>query len=68
MERVPISLDPDPVIEAFKKDVDRTLFRENLKLTYTERIQNAMGLARFADEMREAGRKLREREESTTRS
>ncbi|HET9217268.1 MAG TPA: hypothetical protein VFR18_09835 [Terriglobia bacterium] len=23
---------PDPVIEAYKKDVDRTLLRENLKL------------------------------------
>ena len=30
---VDVSLDPDPVIEAYKKDVDRTLIRENLKLT-----------------------------------
>jgi len=28
-----VSLDPDPVIEAYKKDVDLTLIRENLKLT-----------------------------------
>lgn len=27
----------DPVIEAYKKDVDRTLLRENLKLTPEER-------------------------------
>ena len=27
----------DPVIEVFKKDVDRTLLRENLKLTPNER-------------------------------
>ena len=29
---------PDPVIEAYKKDVDRTLLRENLKLTPQERV------------------------------
>jgi hypothetical protein len=29
----------DPVIEAYKKDVDRTLLRENLKLTVEERIR-----------------------------
>ena len=34
-----VSLDPDPVIEAYKKDVDRTLIRENLKLTPDERIK-----------------------------
>ncbi len=31
----------DPVIEAFKKDVDRTLLRENLKLTVEERLLKA---------------------------
>ena len=29
---------PDPVIEAYKKDVDRTLLVENLKLTPEERL------------------------------
>jgi hypothetical protein len=29
----------DPVIEFYKKDVDRTLLRENLKLTVEERFQ-----------------------------
>ena len=28
------TLPPDPVIEAYKKDVDRTLIRENLKLSH----------------------------------
>jgi hypothetical protein len=28
-----IRLDPDPVIEAYKRDIDRTLLRENLKLS-----------------------------------
>ncbi len=31
----------DPVIEAYKKDVDRTLLRENLKLTVEQRIRKA---------------------------
>jgi hypothetical protein len=48
--------DPDPVVEAYKKDIERTLIRENLKLTVEERFRNAMALARFADEMRRAGR------------
>ena len=48
--------DPDPVVEAYKKDIDRTLIRENLKLTVEERFRKAMKLARFADELRRAGR------------
>jgi hypothetical protein len=49
----------DPVVEVYKRDIDRTLLRANLKLTVTERLQNAMAHARFADEVRRAGRKLR---------
>lgn len=29
---------PDPVIEAYKKDIDRTLLREKLKLTVEARL------------------------------
>jgi hypothetical protein len=29
---------PDPVIEAYKRDVDRTLLRENLRKTIDERL------------------------------
>jgi len=29
---------PDPVIEAFKRDIDRTLIRERLKLDPEQRI------------------------------
>ena len=49
----------DPVVEAYKKDIDRTLLRANLKLTVTERLRRAMAHARFADELRRAGRDLR---------
>ena len=49
----------DPVIEAYKKDVDRTLIRENLKLTPQQRIENLMALQRFAEELREGGRRAK---------
>jgi hypothetical protein len=46
---------PDPVIETYKKHVDRTLLRENLKLTPEERLNQLMELQRFAEELRRAG-------------
>lgn len=49
----------DPVIEAYKKDVDRTLLRENLKRSPEERVRNLMQLQRTAEELRKAGRKVR---------
>jgi len=55
---VPVSLEPDPVIEAYKKDIDRTLIRENLKLTPEQRILQLMKLQEFAEELRAAGRRL----------
>lgn len=54
-----LEFDKDPIIELYKKDIDRTLIRENLKLTPSERLLNAMALGRFAEELRDAGRKLR---------
>jgi len=51
--------DPDPMVEAYKKDIDRTLIRENLKLSVEDRFRKAMALARFAEEMRRAGREAR---------
>jgi hypothetical protein len=47
-------LPPDPVIEAYKKDVDRTLIRENLKLSFEQRLANLERLEKFANEMRQA--------------
>jgi hypothetical protein len=55
MDRPQLPLEPDPVIEVYKKDVDRTLLRENLKLTVEERLRNLMRHQRFAEEMRRAG-------------
>jgi hypothetical protein len=56
-------LEPDPVIEAYKRDIDRTLFRQNLQLTVEQRFRNAMSFARFADELRRAGREARARKQ-----
>lgn len=47
-------LPPDPVIEAYKKDIDRTLIRENLKLTFEQRLENLERLQKFAKEIRQA--------------
>jgi hypothetical protein len=49
-------LEPDPVIEVYKKDVDRTLIRENLKLTVQERIDKLIHLIEFQNELRDAER------------
>jgi hypothetical protein len=54
-----MELPKDPVIEAYKKDVDRTLIRENLKLTVEQRLRNLMELQKVAAELRRAGQKLR---------
>ena len=49
----------DPVIEAYKKDIDRTLLRENLKLTVDQRFQKFESFMEWAKELGEAGRKAR---------
>lgn len=47
-----MTLPPDPVIDIYKKDVDRSLLRENLKLTVEERFRKLMAMHRFADDVR----------------
>ena len=51
----------DRLVEELKKDVDRTLIRENLKLTVEERLRKLMSHQRFVDELQGAGRELRPR-------
>ena len=55
-----LDLEPDPVIEAYKRDIDRTLIRENLKLSVEERFRKLMALQRIAEELRRAGREARQ--------
>lgn len=51
----------DPVIEAYKKDVDRTLLRENLKLSVDQRFHKFERFMEYIYELREAGRRARAR-------
>ena len=60
MAAEPVSPAPDPVIAAYKKDIDRTLLRENLKLTPEERLLKLQSFVRFLSEVRAAGRRSRE--------
>jgi hypothetical protein len=53
-------LEPDPVIEHYKRDVDLTLLRENLKLTPDQRMRKLQELQQFAEELRRAGKSLRD--------
>jgi hypothetical protein len=55
------SSDPfvDPVVERYKRDVDRTLNARHLRLTPEQRIRQLMELQRFARELRRAGREPR---------
>lgn len=46
------SRESDPVVEAYKKDVDRTLIRENLKLSVEERLAKMISVLGFVDEVR----------------
>ena len=53
------SLPPDPLIEAHKAGIDRTLLRENLRRSVAERMERLVELQRFAEELRRAGRQAR---------
>jgi hypothetical protein len=55
MERASPLFPLDPVIEAYKKDVDRTLFDRTLALTPEQRIQQLQAFVRFQFELRRAG-------------
>ena len=54
-----ISLAPDPTIEAYKKDVDRTLLVENLKFSTEERVRRMISALRLAEEIRGTRRRAR---------
>jgi hypothetical protein len=47
-----VSLESNPTIEAYKQDVDRTLLRENLRLTTTGRVRKMIAALRFAEAVR----------------
>jgi hypothetical protein len=47
----------DDIIDLYKRDVDVSLIRERLKRSIEERLEDLMELQRFAEELREAGRR-----------
>ena len=53
LQLVPTSR-PDPVVEAYKADVDRSLLRENLRRSVDERLRGLESLARLGDELQRA--------------
>ena len=42
---------PDPLVEAYKRDVDRTLLRENLGKSIDERLRSLADLQEFGQEL-----------------
>jgi hypothetical protein len=54
---------PDPVVDAYKPGIDRTLIRENLKRSPEERLRALQQLQAFAEELQRAGETLRKRDE-----
>ena len=56
-----MAIEPDPVIEVYKRHVDRTLLRANLRRSVAERMANLVALQRLAEEARRAGSAARGR-------
>ena len=51
----------DPVVERYKRDVDRSLLRENLRKSVDQRLRSLVDLQESAAEVRRAGRSARTR-------
>ncbi|MGH9458556.1 MAG: hypothetical protein ACRD2J_13065 [Thermoanaerobaculia bacterium] len=49
----------EAVVAAYKRDIDVTLLRENLRRTPTDRLLALQELQRFAEELRRAGERIR---------
>lgn len=49
----------DPVVEAYMPGIDRTLLRENLKLTPAQRLEKLVSFSAFAEELRRGGQRAR---------
>lgn len=60
MVETPIVIEPDPVVDVFKKDIDRTLLEENLKLSPEDRLRKLHTALRGAAALREAYLKSRQ--------
>ena len=54
-----LGMTPDPVVEAYKRDLDRTLLEANLQKSAEERVTALIALQRLAQEARRAGQVIR---------
>lgn len=54
VDLVPKDQSPDPVVESYKRDVDRTLLRENLRKSVDRRLRDMEVFRKSAEELRRA--------------
>jgi len=54
-----VKVTDEAVVQALMRDVDRTLLRENLKLTFEQRVQKHLRAAQMMEELQRAGIRLR---------
>jgi len=55
-----VAADTDTVRD-YMRDVDRSLLRENLKLTFEQRARKHLRVLQMVEELRRAGKKLRQK-------
>ena len=60
VEELPPADESEPLLDAFKKDVDRTQLIESLKLTPDQRSQVFLRFMEMAYELRRAGQRYRQ--------
>jgi hypothetical protein len=56
-EAADVPLPPDPVIEAYKQDVELTLIREQCRRSVDERVARMLGALRLVEALQAAGRR-----------
>jgi len=57
----------EALVQALMRDVDRTLLRENLKLTLEQRVQKHLRAAQLMEELQRAGIRLRDEQKTDGR-
>jgi hypothetical protein len=51
----------EDIVSDWTRDIDRTLIRENLKLTFEQRAQKHLRALQMVEELRRAGKMLRQK-------
>jgi hypothetical protein len=58
----------EALVQGLMRDVDRTLLRENLKLTPAQRLEKFAKVTCFTSELRRAGERVRRRAVQTSKA